>query len=114
MKISNITKHFLIAQQAAVADTFVSRMTGLLNRASLNPTEALIITRCQSIHMIFMRFAIDAIFVDQADRVVGVVENIKPFQLSPIFFKASYVIEIPAGVIDKSKTEVGDQLRISY
>ena len=95
-----------------MADTFFSRMTGLLNRKSLKKDEALVITKCQSIHMLFMRFTIDAIFVDKNNCVVGLVKAIKPFQLSPIFFKASYVIEAPAGIIVQTETDLGDKIKI--
>ncbi len=87
-------------------------MTGLLKHSSLEKGEALIITRCNSIHMLFMKFSIDVIFVDKKDSVVGVVKEIKPFRLSPIFFKASYAIELPAGFIEKSRTARGDKLEI--
>jgi len=112
VKISNLTKDTRIAEQAKIADTFVTRMIGLLGRNSLGEKEALIITRCQSIHMFFMRFAIDAIFVDPQDQVVGVIENIKPNRLSPVFWKASYCIELPVGAILKSRTSAGDHLKI--
>ncbi|MCA9398623.1 MAG: DUF192 domain-containing protein, partial [Candidatus Omnitrophica bacterium] len=65
-----------------------------------------------SIHMFFMRFAIDAVFVDKNDHVVGLVENIKPWRLSPIFFKASYVIELPAGTIQETGTSKNDKIKI--
>ena len=87
-------------------------MTGLLNRQSLPKDEALVITRCQSIHMFFMRFAIDAIFVDKDNCVVGLVKGIKPFRLSPIFFRSSYVIEVPEGVIVQTETSPGDKIKI--
>ena len=112
MKIINKSQNTVIAENALIADTFFSRMRGLLNRSSLAFDEALIITCCQSIHMLFMRFAIDAIFVDDENRVVGVVKNIKPFQFSAIFFKASYVVETTVGTIDRTKTVVGDWLQI--
>ena len=102
----------MIATEVELADRFLSRMVGLLNRASLKPNEALMITRCQSIHMFFMRFAIDVIFVDSRDCVVGLVKHIKPFQLSPIFPKASYAIELPTNSIASSNTCLGDQLII--
>lgn len=89
------------------------RMLGLLNRSSLTPAEALIITRCQSIHMFFMRFPIDVVFVDQNDCVVGLVQDIKPNRLSPVFFRASYVIEGAVGMIERSKTDIGDFIAIS-
>jgi len=110
VSISNTTKNTLIAQKGVVADTFLSRITGLLNRTSLPQGEALIITRCNSIHMFFMRFVIDAIFVDKNDYVVGLVRRIKPFRLSPIFFHSNYVIEVPDGVIVQSETEIGDKI----
>jgi uncharacterized membrane protein (UPF0127 family) len=62
--------------------------------------------------MFFMRFAIDAIFVDSSHTVVGVVKNIKPFQISPVFFKSSFVIELPVGTVERSQTQVGDHLEI--
>jgi uncharacterized membrane protein (UPF0127 family) len=110
--IINTTKNTVIAQKGAIADTVFSRMIGLLNRGSLLKDEALIITCCQSIHMFFMRFAIDAIFVDKNNCVVGLVKGIKPFYLSPIFFKASYVIETPEGIIVQTETSLGDKIQI--
>ena len=110
MKIFNKTQNILIAEQAFLADNFWSRMKGLLGRKKLSDGEALIITKCQSIHMFFMRFSIDAIFVNKEHRVVGLVENIQPFRLSRFFFGSSYVIELKSGTIAVTKTFIGDQL----
>ena len=112
MRILNLTQKTLLASDARLADTPISRMTGLLNRTSLSEGEALIITRCSSIHMLFMRFPIDVVFVDKAGLVVGVVENIKPYQFSPVFWKADCAIELPVMTIEKTRTALGDQ--ISY
>ena len=101
-----------MSDQAIIADTFFSRMVGLLKHESLKEGEALIITQCNSIHMFFMKFSIDVIFVDKKDCVVSFIKAIKPFQLSPIFFKASYAIELPVGSIDKNRVNKGDQLKI--
>ena len=111
MKIFNLTRKTLIAENAQIADTFSSRMIGLLNRESLGPEEALVITGCQSIHMVFMKFPIDVIFVDGSNQVVGLVKEIKPFCFSPIFFKASAAIELPVQSIEKSQTQFGDFLQ---
>ena len=112
VSIINTTKNTVIAQKGCTADTCFSRMVGRLNRNSLLKDEALIITRCQSIHMVFMRFAIDAIFVDQNNCVVGLVKGIKPFRLSPIFFRSSYVIEASEGIIVQTETSIGDKIQI--
>lgn len=111
--ILNKTQSTIIAQKSIVADSFVSRMAGLLNRSSLPAGEALIITRCRSIHMAFMRFAIDAIFVDKNGYVIGLCERIKPFRLSPIFFHSDFVIEVSEGVIGQTKTSIGDKIEVT-
>lgn len=85
-------------------------MVGLLSKKDLKKDEALVISRCQSIHMFFMRFAIDVIFADRNCKVVGIVRNIRPFQLSPIFFKSFFAIELRPGTIEETKTSLGDQL----
>ena len=112
MKIFNRSKGTIVAEKAEIADTVLSRLIGLLNRSSLHSDEALVITQCRSIHMFFMRFPIDAIFVSIDNCVVGLVKGIKPFRLSPVFFKSRYVIEIPEGNIVQSKTSVGDKIEI--
>ena len=99
-----------MADHARVADGFVSRMVGLLDRDHLAQGEALVITRCQQIHMFFMRFAIDVIFVDRNDKVVGLVERIRPFTMSRIFWQANRALELPAGCISQTHTALGDQL----
>jgi hypothetical protein len=62
--------------------------------------------------MFFMRFPIDVIFVDKNNRVVGLVAAIQPYRLSPIFWKASYAIELKTGAIQASLTGVGDIIRL--
>jgi uncharacterized membrane protein (UPF0127 family) len=113
MPILNQTNNQIIAQQYTRADSFFPRMVGLLNRSSLDEGEALIISGCNSIHMFFMRFAIDVLFVNRDDEVVGLIENIKPFRLSKIYWRASYAIELPVGGISQSQTKVGSRIQVT-
>ena len=62
--------------------------------------------------MLFMRFAIDVIFVNKDNCVVGVVSSIKPFRLSPIYFNSRFAIELPEGTIAASRTTLGHQVQI--
>jgi len=110
--ISNLTRNTVIASNVEIAQTSQSRMKGLLGTKELAFGKALIITHCQSIHMFFMNYPIDVIFCDQQNKVVGLCVEIKPFQLSPLFFKASYAIELPTGTITTSQTQIGDQVQI--
>src|SRR5690606_20119829 len=62
----NRTRNSTVANRIEVATTFFSRLKGLLGRNSLGAGESLRIDSCSSIHTFFMRFAIDALFVDKS------------------------------------------------
>nr|MDA8233868.1 DUF192 domain-containing protein [Clostridia bacterium] len=94
------------------ATTSISRLVGLLNRKALAPGEGLLIKPCQAVHTCFMRFAIDVIFLDQDYRVVGLVENIKPFRFSPFFNQGVMALELPAGTVKETDTQLGNCLDI--
>ncbi len=110
--IKNLTRQTTIAASVEIARTPFKRLQGLCGRTALGFGEALVITHCQSIHMMFMKFPIDVIFIDGKGKTVGLAERIKPFAISPIFWKSSCAIELPAGTIEKTNTQVGDQLKI--
>jgi len=110
--ITNLTRNTVIASQVQIARNYRQRMKGLLGVEEFSSGQALVITDCQSIHMFFMKFPIDVIFCDSQNKVVGVCLEIKPFHLSPIFFRASYAIELPVGSIAASKTQIGDQVEV--
>lgn len=98
-----------IAQKAKVAQSFISRLIGLLGRSSLKQEEALIIKPCADIHTIGMRFPIDVVFVDKKKRVVKIVHGLKPFRLARAS-KAKAAIELSAGAADRQNIKVGDEL----
>ncbi len=112
MIVKDLTRNVVLSSQAEIADTFFTRMRGLLGRSCLLEGQALVITHCNSIHMFFMKFSIDAVFLDRAGVVVGLVKNIKPFQLSPVFWTASRVIEFSAGTIARTPIALGDSIEI--
>ena len=109
----NLTRNVSLADKAKVADTMATRMVGLLSSRGLGDGEGLWIEPCNSIHTWFMRFTIDAIFLDREDRVVKLVERMRPWKLTWIAPRARGVLELPAGTIDKTGTRVGDVLERS-
>lgn len=110
MLIQNLSRQTILVSEARLADTAFSRLKGLLGRTALRSSEGLVITHCRSIHMFFMRFAIDVVFADRNLRVVGLATEIRPFRISSYFFRSFYAIEVPAGTIAKTATQKGDQL----
>ena len=71
----------LLGVKAEVARGFVARSVGLIGRRSLPPGEGLLIPRCNCVHTMFMRFAIDLAFLDSRGEVVRRVENVRPWRL---------------------------------
>lgn len=112
MTIHNKTRNRDLATSVVVADTAATRMRGLLNRDSLNPQEALLIKPCSSVHMLFMKFAIDVVFINERNFVVGCCQHLKPFAFSPVFWNSCCAIELPAGKIKETGTAKGDEINI--
>jgi uncharacterized protein len=104
----NQTRQTPLAEQVRVADNFFTRLRGLLFAPPIEKGQGLFIKPCPSIHMFGMQYAIDALFVDKSGAVVGVVENIGPNKVSPYFKSALACLELPAGTISDTGTQLGD------
>lgn len=70
----------ILGYRAKVARTFPQRAKGLIGTRSLAKDEGMLILKCNAIHTFFMRFPIDATFLDRHDKVVKVVRNIRPWR----------------------------------
>jgi uncharacterized protein len=108
--VRNFTRGTVIGDSIDKADTSAARRTGLLKHTGLKEGEGLWIVPCESIHMFFMKFALDVIYIDRKLRVKKVVRNLKPWGMS-ICLSAHSVIELPVGTIDRTGTTKGDELR---
>lgn len=65
---------------AEIAETLLERTKGLIGRSGLERGRGMLILRCNCIHTFFMRFPIDATFLDREGRVVKTVRNIRPWR----------------------------------
>ncbi|HKB93709.1 MAG TPA: DUF192 domain-containing protein [Gaiellaceae bacterium] len=99
----------VVCARCAIADSPLVRMRGLLGRAALDDGEGMLFTRTGSIHMLFMRFAIDAVFCDGELRVVKVVRRLRPWRLAAAR-GATVVVELAEGAA--AGIEAGDRLRL--
>ena len=113
MNIDNITRNTCIADKADRASTFISRGRGLMLAAPMPSGGGLVIEPCNSIHMFFMRYPLDILFVDKEGKVVFMYKGIKPWRVGRIVKGAKSAIELPEGSIEHSGTQVGDALAIS-
>jgi uncharacterized membrane protein (UPF0127 family) len=114
----NLTRDTALATSLEVASSFWAKFMGLMGRAVLAPGSALWLGGTNNIHMMFMRFRMDAIFLarpaaDRSRRVVALRRSMRPW-LGVVWFArgADGVIEAPAGTIDATATQVGDLVRL--
>ena len=117
--VRNLTRGSVLARQLETADGLWGKFMGLMGRASLPVDAGLWLPGDNGIHMMFMRFPIDAVFVGRPDggdgsRVVVSVHRALPAWrgLVPLVRGAHGVLELPVGTIDRTGTIVGDRLLI--
>ena len=100
----------LIVERLRVASRVHERMRGLLGRPALEDGDGLLITPCNGVHMLFMRYAIDVAFLDKSGRVVAMREALAPWRVVPWVRGAHEALELPAGALGRAGVEVGDAL----
>ena len=111
LTVRNKTRGSLMGSRIRVADTFLTRLRGLLFSERLGSGEGLWILPCSSIHSIGMRFEFDALFLGPGGKVVGQYERFRRNCISRVFWNARGVLELPAGTIERTGTEVGDEIQ---
>jgi uncharacterized membrane protein (UPF0127 family) len=112
----NLTRGSVLATDVESADSLWGKFMGLMGRPALAPGAALWLPDSNGIHMMFMRFAIDAIFVgkpdgDGARPVLSIHERLPAWWgLVPLVRSANGVLELPVGTIASTRTAVGDRI----
>lgn len=109
MKIFNTTTKKLISEEAQEAENIIEKVVGLIGA---NEPKTLIIRTRFGIHTFGVKFPIDCLILDKNKKVVSRKENLRPFSFyfwNPIY---DLVIELPAGTISDSKTQIGDQIKL--
>lgn len=101
-----------IATSVEHATGFSQRLLGLMGKANMPSEHALWIANCPSIHTFFMRFPIDAIFVDKNLRVKAVYHSMQPWRVSRYVLGADSVFELKGGTLNETSVQVGDQLHV--
>lgn len=89
------------------ADTFFRRLRGLMLRQRLNKNHGLLIAPCNSVHMMFMRFAIDVVYLDKNYRIKKIVTNLQPWIGLSVCIGAWSVLELNSGEIERLNLKVG-------
>lgn len=101
----------VVCERCEMADTPLRRLRGLLGRGELRRGEGILLRPAPAIHTCFMRFPIDAVFVDRRLQVVGTAEEVAPWRLARAS-GAHSVVELAAGECRRLGIAIGDRLSL--
>ena len=106
-----IRKFFIngVVLNVELADNFLKRLRGLMGRRHLEKNCGLLLAPCNSVHMLFMRFAIDVVYLDKDFCVKKIVRNLRPWLGISACFGAWGALELPAGESARLKIKIGQK-----
>jgi hypothetical protein len=108
--VLNLSGGAIVADRVAIAGTSASRKKGLLGVDALQTGSGLWIAPCEAVHTFGMKMPIDIIFLDCELRICKLSPGLQPWRVS-LSIKAHSVLELAAGAIARSSTNIGDRLR---
>jgi hypothetical protein len=103
------TEGKLVCERCEIPESSFGRARGLLGRSGLEPGGGMLIDRAGSVHMFFMRFPIDVVFLDRDRKVVGVRHGLRPWRVAGAR-GAVAALELPAGAAAEAGIEAGEVL----
>jgi uncharacterized protein len=114
VSVYNRTRHRQLATHAILANSYFSRLIGLLGKTRrwCQPGRGLWIVPSHGVHTLGMMFSIDVVFLDREYQVVHLAERMRPFRVSAIELRAVSILELPSHTIAETGTRVGDRLEI--
>lgn len=104
----------VIVRNVRRADSFTSRLIGLLLRRSLALEDGLLLPKTRQVHCFGMRFSIDLVFLHENGSVISVQSNLRPWGVSRYEPEASAVLELAATALKTYGIEPGQVLQFRH
>jgi len=110
----NRTRQAYLATELSIAATHWARFCGLMMKDASNfqKGQGLWIVPSRGVHTFAMRFSIDVVYLDKAQRVVHLEPGLKPWRMAAVKLQAASVLELPGDTLGASGTTIGDELEI--
>ena len=106
-------KNSAFSLEITQADTFLGRFLGLMGKKALPPFHGLLLIPCSSVHMCFMRFPIDVVYLAADGQVLKVRPRLQPWYGMSWCPGAWGVLELPAGGAEQAGIQKGEWLQCS-
>lgn len=110
MRASNASRGTVLADRVREATDFFGRLVGLIGRGGIEPGDGLHLVPCRAIHTFFLRMPIDVAFLDEHGAVVKLFHALPPWRATSFQRNASSALELPAGTLQGSGTELGHRI----
>jgi uncharacterized membrane protein (UPF0127 family) len=115
LRALNQTRATVLCEHLEEAGGMTGKSRGLLGRDGLDAEAGMLfeagrLEPFMCMHMLFMRFAIDIVFLNRHGRVIRINPNLRPWRISSIVWGARMVLELSAGAAARSETQIGDQI----
>jgi uncharacterized protein len=114
VRIWNPIRNTIVVERARVARSHRKRALGLLGQRTLAEGEGLLLLGTRAIHTFGMQFPIDVIYLDAAQRVLAIVLGLPPNRIGPWRWGVASVLELAAGTVIRSQTQLGDFVRMEH
>jgi uncharacterized protein len=110
--LKNITKNIILSEKVDYCKSITSKARGLMFTRKKNRALVFLFDKEQkiSIHMFFVFYPIDVLWLDKNKKVVQLKENLMPFLICKAQKNAQYLVELPAGIISRTKTSIEDTI----
>ena len=107
MKLYVNNNNNLLLSNITIADSFKTKLIGLLNKKSINKNEGLLLKNCSGIHCFFMKFTIEAVYLSKDMKVIY-KETVKPWRIGKFVKNCTHILELAQGMA--KDIEIGDYI----
>lgn len=109
-QLRNLRTGQIVGERVWKADSNWTRFRGLLGYPALAPGEGMWLKPCRQVHMMGMKFSLSVWFLDKTGHVCMLIDDLRPWKISPLSRQADSAIEFPAGWGKITNTMLGDEL----
>jgi uncharacterized protein len=110
LRAENAARGTVLGTRIGLADRWWYRLRGLLGRSGLGQGEGLLLRPCRAVHMAWMAFPLDVVFLDQRGGVVASYRSLAPGSRTRWHSNAADALELPAGTLVATGTVEGDMI----
>lgn len=108
MKAINKRTNQVIATNIIEANTFLTRLKGLIGKKELTDNDGLLLIPCNQVHTYFMNFPLSIWFLTEESQLIHAIDCLDVGILSEKVKSAYMVLELPAYSLTSTGTEIGD------